>query len=221
MIFNSILGGGSDSIDLSSLDATVNDVLNGKKFIGSGSKEIQTGIYDPYSLGWPSGLYTSEQNTINGIFSTDSSMSTYLSINLDETPSQRLYPKFFGVYYTLKNPEDSNQSVDYDGLCFGSRHIALLSFGLIATRNPYEEEGYDGLGGVKTYRYFWSGYNTMWSRTIGEAGSISNEVIDYTYTNIDMNTSRYLSDTNVEAGYTLAFPINAGNKIQGNVLVLY
>lgn len=218
MIFNPVLGGAGNTIDFNSLDATVNDVLDGKKFIGSGSKEIQTGVYDPYLLSWPSGSYTSEQDVINGIFSTNSSMSTYLSINLEETPSQRLYPKFFGVYYTLKDP---NQSVEYDDLCYGNRHIALLSFGLIATRNPYEEEGYDGLGGVKTYRYFWSGYNTMWNRTIGEAGSISNTDIDYTYTEIDMNTSRYLSDTNIESGYTLAFPINAGNKLEGHVLVLY
>lgn len=49
MIINSITGGGS-SLDISTLTATPADVLAGKKFIGSGSEEVQNGTLNLYNI---------------------------------------------------------------------------------------------------------------------------------------------------------------------------
>ena len=155
MIINSIAGGGS-SLDISALTATPADVLVGKKFIGSGSEEVQDGTLNLYNI---VGL---SQNDINDdyacIFGT---ADIYSELRLPVPKTITKIPNFISVIYTL--PEGTGWS-EFENLKVSSEkddHI-MLSLAMGVTDSSLEQ-----------YWYMVTGVNPMWESISNERNVVS------------------------------------------------
>lgn len=144
MIINSITGGGV-SLDISTLTATPADVLVGKKFIGSGSEEVQNGTLNLYNI---VGL---SQNEINDdyacIFGT---ADMYSELRLPVPKTITKIPNFISVIYTLPDGAGWNEFENLKVSHEKDDHI-MLSLTMGPTDSSLEQ-----------YWYMVTGVNPMW-----------------------------------------------------------
>ena len=139
------MAGGGASLDISALTATPADVLVGKKFIGSGSEEVQNGTLNLYNI---VGL---SQNDINDdyacIFGT---ADIYTELRLPVPKTITKIPNFISVVYML--PEGAGWS-EFESLKvspISDDHI-MLSLTMGPTDSSLEQ-----------YWYMVTGVNPMW-----------------------------------------------------------
>lgn len=158
MIINSMTGGGS-SLDISTLTATPADVLMGKKFIGSGSEEVQDGTLNLYNI---VGLSQNDMNDDYAcIFGTSDS---HAELHLPVPKTITKIPNFISVIYTL--PESAGWQ-EISNLKISPEKDDHVMFSL--TMGPTDSS-------LEQYWYMVTGTNPMWETLSNERGVVSSGI---------------------------------------------
>lgn len=151
MIINSITGGSGSSIDISALTATPGDVLAGKKFIGSGSEEVQNGTYNPFELG----MATSTSGGGTYFYTDSSSTDLIFPCEFDDLSL------IMAIWSVSSSGYDKEVNMDDMQGIMGTPVIQSLTMYKI-------DEEYGG-----TWFYTVAAYDHMWENIVNDWGTSS------------------------------------------------